>query len=377
MANTLYTYQGTTGADVVNIASMSGGGKPGSGNTYVVHALAGNDTFYASGQSIPNGQYSSSFSSAKFTITSTSVPNGTGAYAGMFVISGASSSGSQFTFVLDSVEQLVFSDRTVTFSYTDTTAPTVSAFSPADAATGVAVNSNIFVTFSEAIQKGSGNIAIHIGSAANPAVETFSVASSTNLTISGNTLKIDPSANLANNTHYFITFDAGSIKDMASTPNSCAGITTYDFTTGTGSDTTAPVLITTTAAAPVAAQSNIDLTFSETIALGTGSIEIHSGSATGALVASSAASTIVASVSGNMLHLDPVNDLAYNTHYVVTLPGSSVNDLAGNSLSSNSVYDFTTEADPYAGSSNNIGVDMGPVVVGVGGLGVLAWALFF
>ena len=172
-----------------------------------------------------------------------------------------------------------------------------------------------------------------------------------------------------------MTFAANSIKDLSG--NSYVDTANYHFKVGAQADNTPPVLTTTTAATPVAANSNIDLTFSETIVLGTGSIEIHSGSATGALVASSAATTIVASVSGNMLHLDPVNDLAYNTHYVVTFPGSSVNDIAGNSLASNAVYDFTTEADPYAGSSNNFGVDMGPVVVGVGALGVLTWALFF
>ena len=272
MANISYTLTGTGNPDSANIASMSG--QPSSKNayTYTFHGLAGADTFYVAGSNAQNGQYASNFSAAKFSIGTTTlnnplpsgmVPNGTGVNAGMYVVSGASNGGISFTFVLDSVETLVFSDKIVTLSYADTTPPTEIASSPTDTATGVALNSNIFITFSEAVS------------------------------------------------------------------------------------------------------------------LGTGPIEIHNGSATGALVASSATTTIAASVSGNMLHLDPVNDLAYNAHYFVTFKGGSLNDLGGNSLASSAVYDFTTVADPYAGATHNIGVDAGPVVVGVGGLGVLAWVLFF
>ena len=111
----------------------------------------------------------------------------------------------------------------------DTTAPTISAFSPVDAATGVAVGSDIVLTFSEAIQKGTGTIVIHSVSATGPVVQSYDVATSSNLTISGNTLTINPSSDLANSTHYFVTLNSGSIKDIAG--NSYAGTSSYDFTT--------------------------------------------------------------------------------------------------------------------------------------------------
>ena len=111
----------------------------------------------------------------------------------------------------------------------DTTAPTVTTFAPIDGATGVAVGSNIVLTFSEAIQKGTGNIQIRSGSATGTVVESFDAATSNRLAISGSALTIDPTANLANNTSYFVTFAAGSIKDLAN--NNYAGITTYDFKT--------------------------------------------------------------------------------------------------------------------------------------------------
>ncbi|MEI6652274.1 MAG: Ig-like domain-containing protein [Chlorobiaceae bacterium] len=273
MANISYTLTGTGNPDSANIASMSG--QPSSKNayTYTFHGLAGADTFYVAGSNAQNGQYSSNFSSAKFSIGTTTLnnplpsgtaPNGTGTTAGMYVVSGASNGGTSFTFVLDSVETLYFSDKMVTLSYADTTPPTLSTSSPADAATGVAVNSNIVVTFSEAVQKGTGLIEIHAGSATGTTVATYDAANFTNLTFSGNTLTINPTDNLAADTHFFVTLQNGSVKD-----------------------------------------------------------------------------------------------------------------LAGNHYAGTAAYDFTTGADPYAGSVSSIGVDAGPVVVGVGGLGVLAWVLFF
>ena len=171
----------------------------------------------------------------------------------------------------------------------DITAPTVSIFNPADAATGVAVGSNITLTFNEAIQKGTGNIEIRQGSATGTLVESFAAATSTRLTFSGSTLTIDPTSDLANGTQYFVTFANGSVKDMAG--NSYAGTTTYDFTTV---DTSAPVVTTFSPVdglSGVVVCSNIALTFNEAIQKGAGNIEIRQGSATGALVESFAAAT--------------------------------------------------------------------------------------
>jgi hypothetical protein len=114
--------------------------------------------------------------------------------------------------------------------------PTVSAFSPVDGATSIAVDSDITVTFNEAIQRGTGNIQIRSGSATGTVVASYDAANSENLTISGSTLTINPASDLGYSTNYFVTFDSGSIKDLAG--NSYAGINTYDFTTPTKNNTT-------------------------------------------------------------------------------------------------------------------------------------------
>ena len=122
----------------------------------------------------------------------------------------------------------------------DLTAPTVAAWSPADGAAGVAVGSNIVITFSEAIERGVGDI--RLATAAGTTIATYAAASS-NISISASTLTIDPSLSLAGDTEYVLTFAAGTVKDLAGNPY--AGTATYGFTTapangqalvGTGGD---------------------------------------------------------------------------------------------------------------------------------------------
>ena len=138
--------------------------------------------------------------------------------------------GPDGTDTLKDVEQFLFSDVMVLASqFVDFTAPTVLNFSPTDGATGVAVGSNIVVTFSEAIARGTGTITLRSGSATGAAIESFDAATSSRLSLSGSTLTIDPTNVLAANTQYFVVFNSGNIKDTAS--NAFAGISTYDFTT--------------------------------------------------------------------------------------------------------------------------------------------------
>ena len=267
-------------------------------------------------------------------------------------ISGAS--GIHWT--LNSVEKINFArggivDLTVrfptAFADSDTTAPTVTTFNPVDAATGVAIDANIVVTFSEAVQKGAGLIEIHAGSATGTVVESYEASTSSNLTFSGSTLTINPTANLANSTQYFVTFAAGSVKDLAS--NNYAGTSIYDFTTIVASDTTAPTVTTfnpVDAATGVAIDANIVVTFSEAVQKGAGLIEIHAGSATGTVVESYEASTSSnLTFSGSTLTINPTANLANSTQYFVTFAAGSVKDLASNNYAGTTAYDFTTIGD--------------------------------
>ncbi|MGV3482394.1 MAG: M10 family metallopeptidase C-terminal domain-containing protein [Sphingobium sp.] len=109
----------------------------------------------------------------------------------------------------------------------DRTAPTLTAIKPADAVTGVVVNANIVTTFSEAIARGTGTIVLRRDD--GTVVETFNVATSGRIAISGSTLIVDPTQRLAAGTHYTVSIASGALVDMSG--NGYAGLTDYDFTT--------------------------------------------------------------------------------------------------------------------------------------------------
>ncbi|MEG4988131.1 DUF4347 domain-containing protein, partial [Microcoleus sp. BR0-C5] len=108
----------------------------------------------------------------------------------------------------------------VNWTVADTTAPTAT-FTPADNATSVAVAANLVVTLSEAVQKGTGNIVIKKVSD-NSVVETINVTS-TNVTVSGSSVTVNPTIDLVNGTGYYVEIAAGAIKDLAG--NNYAGTT--------------------------------------------------------------------------------------------------------------------------------------------------------
>jgi Ca2+-binding RTX toxin-like protein len=112
----------------------------------------------------------------------------------------------------------------------DTTPPTASSFSPADNATGVGVGANLVINFSEAIQKGTGNLVIKKLSD-NSVVETIALTAD-DITVSGSELTINPTADLEEGTDYYVEIPNGAITDTAG--NNYAGITgdsTWNFTT--------------------------------------------------------------------------------------------------------------------------------------------------
>ena len=111
------------------------------------------------------------------------------------------------------------------------TTPTLSSSTPADGATGVAVDANIVLTFSEAVDVESGNITIK-KSSDNSTIETIDVTGS-KVTGTGTTeITINPSITLDGETGYYLNIAASAFDDDSS--NSYAGITdatTLNFTT--------------------------------------------------------------------------------------------------------------------------------------------------
>lgn len=144
------------------------------------------------------------------------------ATTGGFTVAGGATGAD----VLAGVEFVQFSDKRVTLQ-SDLVAPTAVGFIPAAGATGIAVGSNIVVTFSEAIQRGAG--AIVLKTLAGAVVASFEAASSANLSISGSTLIVDPASDLAAGTTYSLELAAGSIRDLGA--NDYPGSAGYRFST--------------------------------------------------------------------------------------------------------------------------------------------------
>jgi methionine-rich copper-binding protein CopC len=108
--------------------------------------------------------------------------------------------------------------------------PTVYKIYPADHASGVAVTSDIKVTFTENVLPGSDS-----------AYNSISVKDKNNSNIgiqkslSGKILTISPNNNLANSSGYTVTIPAGAVKDQ--TGNTLAAAKTFTFTTESAAST--------------------------------------------------------------------------------------------------------------------------------------------
>jgi methionine-rich copper-binding protein CopC len=112
---------------------------------------------------------------------------------------------------------------------TDTVAPVVLTLTPADNTGAVNLASNLVMLFSEPVVAGSGNFTIRNGSTVVATIP----ASSGQVSISGGTVTINPTADLPANANLHVTVDANALRDAAG--NAYAGIssnTAWNFTTG-------------------------------------------------------------------------------------------------------------------------------------------------
>lgn len=126
------------------------------------------------------------------------------------------------------VERFQFSDRTLTATQlTDVTGPTLDASNPLDNAINVVAGANIVLTFSETVLAGTGNIVISNGSGDT---RTIAIGDTSQVSISGNTVTVNPTADLAAGGAYDVVIGSGVITDVAG--NAFAGIAqdALDFT---------------------------------------------------------------------------------------------------------------------------------------------------
>ncbi|MGE5474859.1 MAG: Ig-like domain-containing protein, partial [Ignavibacteriales bacterium] len=129
----------------------------------------------------------------------------------------------------------------------DNTPPTLSSIVPTNNQTGVALDSEIVLTFSEAIKKGSGKITLN----------GASVESNFSVTSNGNAISCKPS--LTASTTYTLIFASGAITDSAG--NAYAGGTFTFKTLESGT----PPAITIVSTTPANGAANVDYTVNPSI----------------------------------------------------------------------------------------------------------------
>jgi len=215
----------------------------------------------------------------------------------------------------------------------DTTRPTVISTIPANLATGVLLNRNITATFSEAMDP------------ATITTTTFTllngitpIAGAVTYTAASKTATFNPTSDLAISTEYTANITIG-VKDLAG--NTLAITRTWSFTTGSATDSTAPV-VTSTSPANIATgvflNASIDATFSEAMDSSTISTTTFTLVGPGAVTVTGtvALATLTAT-------FDPASNLTGSSVYTATIT-TGVKDLAGNALASPYIWTFTTAA---------------------------------
>jgi hypothetical protein len=113
--------------------------------------------------------------------------------------------------------------------YDDTTPPAINSLSPADNAIGVGVTTDLAITFSENVQKGSGDILIR-SSSDDSIVQTIAVTSGA-VTINGAAATINP-ANLDPLAGFYVEVPAGAFEDLSGNDApAISGNAAWNFTT--------------------------------------------------------------------------------------------------------------------------------------------------
>ena len=232
------------------------------------------------------------------------------------------------------------SDATTLNFNTINTIPALIKSNPLDDATAVLIDQNISLVFSEAIRAGAGDIIIQ-GDDGDTRI--IAVTDSSQVTITGDTMILNPEADLRANTSYNIQLASGVITDW--TGNAYAGIsdaTTLNFNT----IDTIPALITSNPlddATAVLTDQNISLVFSEAILAGSGDIIIQGDDGDTRIIAVTDSSQVT--IAGDTLILNPSTDLHANMGYNIQLASGVITDLAGNAyagISDTTTLNFTT-----------------------------------
>ena len=223
----------------------------------------------------------------------------------------------------------------------DTTPPAIFKLSPVEDAIGSSLTSNLVMTFTEPVAVGTGNITIK--NLTDATQTTIAITDTTQVTVAGAVLTINPTASLIASRSYAIQIAATAIDDT--TGNSFAGIandTTWNFSSFP--DTTVPTLTSTSivddrSGNPVAVNTlvNYTVTFSENMDATTVSTADFGNAGTSAVTIGTVTETIPG------VFTVPVTPTSAGTLQLRVNAAAVLTDVAGNALvTTSAILDNTT-----------------------------------
>lgn len=206
--------------------------------------------------------------------------------------------------------------------------PQLWVYTPTRSASQVGLSSNLYLTFAASVAAGAGSITL-VGS--NGDVRNIDVSDATQVSISGNTVKLNPAADLVANTTYSVQFGSGVFKDASGLATQAVSDSRLVFTSVP--DTAAPMLQSSTPsdnATAVAVSDNLVLTFNEKVRAGVGTITLTNGSDDVRTISAADASQV--SINGAVVTINPTAVLRAGTSYAVQMSSNALLDVAGNAF---------------------------------------------
>lgn len=228
----------------------------------------------------------------------------------------------------------------------DTTPPTIATLSPANGVTGVAVDSNLVVSFSEAVSPIAGGILALKRLSDDSVVESFPLPSA-GVVSSGVQVTINPTADLELGVGYYVEIGAAAFEDAAGNDfTGFSGSSTWSFT-AIPPDTTPPTVTTIipgTGATGVALKPLIELTYSELISpSATGLIFIKRTSDDSTVATFDINDPLQVSIFNNEVTLFLSTALPHNTSLYLDIPEGTFADVSPNENASTAYTSgFTT-----------------------------------
>ncbi len=209
--------------------------------------------------------------------------------------------------------------------FTTDAPPVLSSLSPANGATGVAVNAELVLTFNETVRKGSGSITLYQG--ATP-LQTIDVAGAA-VAVSGNRVTLRP-APLPSGATLNVQMPAGAFTDLVGIPfPGIAGTAGWTFTVADAAAPAVTALSPANGAAGVGVNAPLSITFNEPIRKGSGTITIYQGSSPWQTLAVTGPSV---SVSGNTALITPSSPFPSEAALFVIVPGGAFTDASNNAF---------------------------------------------